>query len=210
MPERCRFRIRKLAEELLASLKTFPSVESAYLVDHAGTILATYPAHLDEDPPDFPVGDDYEFTQDGFLLIRHTIVEDAEVLGTLVLRANLENFYARVRDYVLILSGIMLFSLCLSIFLSIRLQRAISTPIAKLVSASRTVTEKQDYSTRVNWRASNELGNLCSTFDQMLNEIQRAENEIQAANTDLEKRVEQRTAQLTEEIRERKRVFGRS
>ncbi len=195
------------AEQLLSSLKTFPSVETAHLADSEGVVLATFPAGL---TGPYPVPEDtkpFEFTDDGWLLIRHPVVDGEETIGTVVLRANLDDFYDGVRDYVGIVGTVMAFSMALAVLLSVQLQRTISRPIARLVEAAKKVTQDGDYSIRVRWNAQNELGQLCSTFDQMLDEIQHSKNELQAAHDDLERRVEKRTAQLTDEIQERKRVL---
>ncbi len=201
------FQDAESAEQLLASLRMFPSVESAYLVDRDGQVLSTFPPSRQADYSQYAGQADHQFTADGHLLIRQAVTENDEQIGRLVLVANLEGFYVQLRDYVLIVAGVMLLSLAIAAFLSLRLQRAISIPIAKLVEAAKTVAEKKDYSTRVMWSSENELGQLCATFDRMLNEIQESKEELQTAHDGLEVRVKERTAQLTAEIQERKRVL---
>ena len=202
------FQDAEAAEQLLASLKALPSVESAHLVDSEGEVLATFAAGPQRLP--MPVGEAkaFEFSTDGSLLIRHAIVDGDEPIGTLVLRANLDDFYDGVRAYVLIVGTVMGFSLAFTVFLASRLQRTISTPIAKLVAAAGRVASEGDYSPRVRWHARDELGQLCSTFDHMLDEIQSAKEELESAHDQLERRVEERTSQLTGEIQERQRVLA--
>ncbi len=195
------------AEELLDSLRMFPSVESAFLVNQDKEVFASYPADRAPDLSTYSGSATHEFTENGYLLIRQTVLDGNEPIGLLVLQANLDNFYVALRDYILIVAGVMSLSLALSAFLSLKLQQAISIPIAKLVNAAKRVTEQKDYSTRVHWQSENELGHLCATFDRMLDEIQSSKNDLQNAHDNLETRVEQRTAQLTDEIQERKRVL---
>ncbi|MFT7643384.1 MAG: signal transduction histidine kinase/DNA-binding NarL/FixJ family response regulator, partial [Pirellulaceae bacterium] len=195
------------ATEILASLKMYPAVESAHLTYEDGTVLATYPAGIDE-KFDLPSGGaNHEFSEDGFLLICQPVDDNGEIVGKVTLRANLDGFYVQVRDYVLIVGGVMAFALALSIFLSWRMQRDISIPIAKLVETAKNITANQDYSTRVGWKSESELGQLCLTFDGMLHEIQHSKERLQAAHDALEQRVEERTQQLTAEIQERKSVL---
>jgi signal transduction histidine kinase len=195
------------ARELLQSLEMFPAIETAWLVDGQNEILATYPGKVDRTPGVIEGQSDHVFTEDGDLLMSNSVVEGSEEIGSLVIEANLDTFYLQLRDYVLILAAVTFVSLFLSASLSFRLQKSISEPIAKLVNASKSVAEKKDYSTRVHWRSENELGQLCETFDRMLDEIQMSKEQLQSANDDLECRVDDRTAQLREEILERKKVM---
>ena len=57
------------------------------------------------------------------------------------------------------------------------LQRIISQPIHRLVDTARLVTEHGDYSLRVKKTTGDELGELVESFNGMLDEIQRAEEE---------------------------------
>jgi nitrate/nitrite-specific signal transduction histidine kinase len=72
-------------------------------------------------------------------------------------------------------AGLLLLALATAFMLSEALQRIISQPIYRLADTARRVTERRDYSLRVEKTTSDELGVLVEVFNGMLGEIQRAE-----------------------------------
>ncbi|MBP89343.1 MAG: hypothetical protein CMJ64_21965 [Planctomycetaceae bacterium] len=61
------------------------------------------------------------------------------------------------------------------IFISMRLQRAISRPIVALTKAAQQISLSADPSIRVETQASGELKTLQDTFNRMLDRIQQSE-----------------------------------
>src|SRR2546428_14005811 len=68
------------------------------------------------------------------------------------------------------------------------------------------VSIEKNYSIRAVKESEDELGLLIEGFNEMLGEIQVRDTELQKAKDELEKRVEQRTAELQQEITDRKRA----
>jgi PAS domain S-box-containing protein len=97
-------------------------------------------------------------------------------------------------------------SILLAYTISSRLQRTISRPIVHLADAARRVSREKDYSVRARPESKDELGQLVETFNDMLDQIQRRDEELQRARGELERRVLERTADLRGELAERKRA----
>lgn len=185
------------AEKLLASFMGKSSVESACIYDTDGEIFATYPAtpgkaNVNHKPPRYQV----VFTEDGFLDIALPVQRESSLIGTLFIRSNIVGIQSQARDYLWIVAAVMLSSLLLSNLLSERLQRVFAAPLIKLLGVMKDVSEKRDYSLRVNRDSSDEFGELCRGFNQMIGRIERARTELQEANDDLEARVQDRTTEL--------------
>jgi len=132
-----------------------------------------------------------------YLELFHPIVSQNQTLGTLYLRSDLEELYSRLRGCVGIGALVLLASLGVAWMLSTQVQRFISGPILKLAEITALVAEQKNYSVRVNKESEDELGALYDGFNNMLSEIERRDAALRQAQDDLEKRVADRTADLT-------------
>ena len=83
--------------------------------------------------------------------------------------------------------------------LSFRLQRLITEPVRELVRTTRAVARDKNYSIRLPKRSADEIGALIDGFNEMLSQIQERD-------ANLERRVEERTAQLRQENADRRRA----
>ena len=117
----------------------------------------------------------------------------------------------------------LVFSALVAVALADRLQRRIGRPVISLVETASAVAERQDYSVRARRYGDDELARLTDAFNGMLDRIEtqnralraredrlqeevaerrRAEAEVLALNTGLERRVEDRTRELEAANRE--------
>jgi len=83
------------------------------------------------------------------------------------------------------------------------LQRAVTRPLAAIAQAAKEVSDKGNYSVRVDRLGDDEVGYLAGTFNHMLAEIETSTRELQRSNAEvlrlnaeLEQRVAERTSQL--------------
>src|ERR1700730_15833524 len=178
---------------------------AAGLFRRDGGVFATYVRDAAAAPFVFPAaeasGTRLEANQ---LVVFQTILLEGHPLGTVFLASDLGEVKQILRLYA-VLSGIIVFSLSIgAFFLAARMQRAISDPILLLAQTTRAVTTAKDYSVRALRGANDEIGVLIDGFNEMLAEIQRRDRDLQQARDGLELRVEQRTAELRQEISVRK------
>ena len=192
------FNDAKTATELLSSLCQQPSVEFACLYDAHGRLLATYPAHLQEDvaAPPAPLTSGFTFVGSDRLDVVEKVAHKGDNVSTIYLRADMRELRRQISDYLWITLAVLAVSLTVSLLLARRLQRFVIAPILRLVEAMRRVTSEDDYSIRVeNW-GHDELGVLNDGFNTMLDQIEHGRNALQQARDELEDRVVQRTAEL--------------
>jgi signal transduction histidine kinase len=76
------------------------------------------------------------------------------------------------------------------------LQKVITGPILAITGVARDVVEHHDYSRRAKKISDDEVGILVEAFNEMLTQIERAQQEIMRLNADLERKVHERTVQL--------------
>ncbi len=92
---------------------------------------------------------------------------------------------------VLFLSG----TVAVAFILSFAVSRGITKPLEEMRKLAEKYS-KFDFSDRVMTRRSDEVGHVIRAFSKMADEIERSWEELKRWNMELEKRVEERTAQL--------------
>jgi len=197
------------ASQVLAALKTDPSVIAAALYDEQGELFATYPK--DAAPSVLPgkFGGAAHRVEEGHLTVRQPVLEETRLLGSLYIKTDLRELDERVRAHALVVLGAVLGSIGVAFALSTWLQRKITRPVLLLAEAARAVSEGKDYSVRAQAVSDDELGLLAESFNGMLTEIERRDIAIRASegrlrqlNAELEQRVAARTEELQSSNRE--------
>ncbi len=131
------------------------------------------------------------------VLIASPIILDGSRLGTLYLRADFgSTLRTLMRLYGSVLAGVLLVSLLLVLLLANRSQRLFTGPILHLAKVLQQVADRGDYSLRATRTTTDEVGNLTDAFNGMLSQIQMRDSALQAARSDLERRVNERTSEL--------------
>ena len=199
---------REAAAEMLSALRAEPQIRSASIYGPDGGLLAIY--RRSNDPVEFPAAPAADgFTFGGSGLTYFGAIDDPRErarLGTIFFEADFGEMRRRMFSYGELLAVVLAGSGLAAFLLSARLQRYIAGPIVKLARTTRRVSSERDYSLRVPGGANDELGQLTAGFNEMLAQIQTRDAALRAAHDTLERRVEERTAQLREEVVERARA----
>ncbi len=170
------------AGEVLASLRHDPGIDSAALYTPDGTKFASMGDGTPE--PLTSAGSRNVFHRGHFDAVR-PVVFGADTLGTLVLRINLDPRRQAVIDFTIVLLLTSLAGIASVYVLSAVLGRTIVRPIRRLAAAAREITERQDFTIRVDRTSDDETGELVDAFNAMLDEIQTktvAKEKADAAN----------------------------
>jgi two-component system NtrC family sensor kinase len=96
---------------------------------------------------------------------------------------------------LLVFLGIAAGGVALVYVISVRVARRMSTPIRNLTVAAQRVA-RGDYSQAVEGGSDDELGYLAHSFNTMTSEVQLAHKALQESADELERKVEERTAEL--------------
>ena len=185
----------KAAEKTLAALHAEPHIVSAHIYNAAGQVFASY--HRDGRPaPPAPLPTQpYVFTGDHLILL-DPIVFEGEQLGSVLLEADLLEMDTRLERYLGMVVLLVGSTTLLILVLAAALQRVISRPILALAQTARQVSQRPDYSLRVQVAGQDELGSLFASFNEMLEQIQKRDLALQHARDELELRVDERTSEL--------------
>jgi len=181
------FRDEQDAQEVLATLRTEPSIVAAALYDEGGELFATYvatkaqgevlPKQLDPDGYRFSTG-----RLEGFEPVRERADRR---LGTLYIRADTSALFVRFWLWGAITAAAMVASLLLAYFLSRIFQARISQPVLALAETASAVSERGDFSVRAAAVGDGEFETLTTAFNQML---ARIESQNDALHENLQER----------------------
>ena len=195
------------AREVLRSLSAEPHIVEACVYTKQGAVFATYRRRGTEpgfSPP--PVqSDTTEVTSEAVILFRQIQLK-GEPIGTLYIKSDMSELYARVTRFLGIVILVILASMLGAYSLAFQLQRVISEPILELSRTAFAVSAAKDYSLRAAKRSEDEIGFLVDRFNEMMAQIQQRESALQHAHDALEERVQERTRELQREVKERERA----
>ncbi len=182
----------------LKPLSAESTIVLAGTYDADGRIFAKYPDDvIDSALPTTPGRVGVTFGDSGFIDLFQQIPGDGDrPLGTVYLRANIEELNAQVRRHLWTSGAVLLAALAVAVFAGAILQRVISKPLLRLAQATERVRVTSDFSIRVEKEANDELGVLCDGFNAMLADIQKRDAELEQHRLHLEELVQERTRSL--------------
>ena len=176
------FEDEKVARENLSLLKANPTITAAAIYTATGSLFASF-VREGQAAPSFPLLPEAEGVgADGNHVIawRRIISNDA-VLGTVYLRARDESAQ-RMQYYLGVLGLIMAASLLTALLLTNRLQMSLTEPIVAISKVARRVMESRDFSLRATRTTDDEVGVLVDAFNDMLTELGRRAEVLEASN----------------------------
>jgi signal transduction histidine kinase len=173
------FKDETSAREIISSLGQDPKVLQAYLYLENGIALASYHkggAAEARVVPRLVSG----ITNDGdeSLIIVREISLDRERLGTFYIRVSLESVHLLLVKVVTFLLGIGGCILLIVWVVSSRLQALVFQPLLDLAKAVKTISDRKDYGIRATNTSSDEIGELITGFNGMLEQIQRRDQDL--------------------------------
>ena len=183
----------------LGSLRGAREVELAEMFTTDGRVLATYARDeslrplLPQHPGETTTGPRFG---KNYIEVYRPVLLDGRRVGTVYLRAGLEQLRARIRTYLFTLVGVIFAACATALLLVHRAQRLISGPVLHLADTARRFTAEQDYSVRATKITEDEVGALTDVFNDMLQQMQARDAELAAHRDHLEQQVSERTKEL--------------
>lgn len=134
-----------------------------------------------------------------------SIVHGERTIGRLYIGVSLLDMNERVSDSrrKIALISLLIFLAGIGVVLSISFR--ITRSLSEMVASMQQISEGE-FSTHVNIASMDEVGQLAHSFNMMVDKLGMARQELEILNQSLELRVSERTAELRNEIQERRRI----
>ncbi len=195
------------AQDNLRALAAKPHILSAVIYDRDGNPFAVYQRGASTGKYSAPPveSESSRFTSNRVLIFQ-AINFQGEKVGTVFLERDTVEYKQLLDGYLLFFALIVAVVSLGAYGMAGRLQRPISNPILELAWTTKMVTSTRDYSIRAGKRSEDEVGVLIDGFNEMLGQIQIRDTELSHAREDLERRVDERTTELEQEVADRQRA----
>ncbi|MGB9835604.1 MAG: diguanylate cyclase [Candidatus Saccharicenans sp.] len=192
-------------QEVLKSLSQNEEITYILVFDKDGRELTRFTR------PGISTPDPFELKNQGYSADRQTwnvyseIKHEDKVIGHLAIGFSLVEVYAQINRIrrLIALASIIIFGLGLLIIYLLSLLT--TRPLRQMTRTVRQIAEG-NLSQRAPVTSSDEVGLLASSFNLMVDKLKQTLDHLQEARENLEKRVEERTAELKEQMEEKEAI----
>lgn len=174
---------------ILSKLEKDQDIMFCYLYNSSGQLFSSYKKteHDYQKFPEIISNDDISFTKGNYYHLFKKIYYKNDFYGYLYLAIDTycyENL--AVVAFLIIVTFLLL--IFMTYLIAKKLQTFISTPILKLSHIANQISRSGDYSIRLPSYSKDELGHLYDEFNNLLNEIEKRENERDHVQSELQNR----------------------
>jgi signal transduction histidine kinase/CheY-like chemotaxis protein len=191
---------RDFPSDVLERLESKPQLQAARIFDAKGAQFTDWTrrnSQFHPTLPDSPQPTGYEFKADSLQLYREIVI-DGKRLGTVYLECDLSGLSERLLSYCMVLAVVLTAVLLATYVLVSRLQNVIAAPLLDLAGTAKGIANDGDYSKRAVKHDDDEIGDVVTAFNGMVEQIQVRDRELAQHRDHLEEEVDRRTAELRE------------
>lgn len=175
------FSQKRPAEQTLTALESKHSVLLACVYDEGAALFAQYHHKGKYLCPSLPQAG-HHFTWNYFTITDDILVKYRKV-GYIYILSDLRDIKNEVAIYFSGLVASFIFIIIFAYLISSKLQNMISYPILKLAQTAKDVEQRGDYTIRAEKIYSDETGDLVDSFNQMLTEVEKRDNNLSELNS---------------------------
>jgi signal transduction histidine kinase len=185
------------ATQILSSLEVEPHILAGAIYDAENRLVAEYHHGSSEVklPKTFSANDGFN-VEGALVLGSQPITNEGRRIGSVYLVSDMTAVFDRFILYTNIAGLIFILSIVVAYFVSRRLQGNLSTPILDLAETAKRISKDRNYSIRAKKYDNDEVGMLTDEFNQMLERIEKQNQEIVNFTLGLEEKVKARTIEL--------------
>lgn len=185
------------AEKTLEALKGTPEVFLAKVYGADGSLFASYSPGIDSRKNAVSVLKNLlEIILPTNVEVVASIVLEKEAIGRIVIQADISQTWLMMARKLGLATVIAFLSFIVALLAGLNLRKAVIKPIKDLELAAEKVSVEKNYTIRVDKSGEDEIGHLVDAFNKMLAEIQLRDDRLIGMHYELERKVEERTAEL--------------
>ena len=196
------------ANETLRTVSVNKQIDMAAIILPDGTTMARYDrsAAAAAAPwlaarPEVPKNAERWHTfRDGKLAVATGVMLENERLGTVYVEMSLSELNAALMTLWRALGLALFGTVAVAGGIAWRLQRLVSAPLLHLAAVTRAVTNDRNYGIRAARWTDDEVGELVGAFNEMLDDIQQRDVRLESHRQQLERTVDERTAELKSNV----------
>ena len=150
---------------------------------------------------------------DSTLQIVRPIQSDQQPIGVIKLERSLAHLQYKKDKFIRLGLTSWTFMIIVILFVTIWYQNTLTRPLKELTQVAEKISNEKNYNLRAKKMSMDEFGKLTDIFNEMLDSINKTNQQLLIAHQEMEQRVEDRTKQLTltnqkllDEIKERERA----
>lgn len=183
--------------------ETLPHVEEVYVFNDNGRLFGSYSRDtITREPPPAPNGE-FEKLEGDSILVAKELILDKNHCGYIYTISSAAELPELTTNRIISLLLAMIGAIALAYVLALRFQRVISEPILTLAKVTEKISDKPDYSVRVEKHGKDEIGTLYDGFNNMLQQIQlweKKRDRAQAEQVRLINKIEEKNKELEQVI----------
>lgn len=197
---------REALQEFIDALREHRELTYCVVVDGKDSVLGSYNMALAERARYAEVDQGGPITPDGTIYrdVTDIAIHD-RTAGRLFIGLSLHSVHeevSRTRSAIALASCVIF---VVGTLVVLMISRLVSAPLVTMMKATAQITNG-DLSCRAEVNSRDEVGVLAGTFNQMVDRLAFAQQQLAEANRSLEQRVQARTRELREEVNERIKV----
>lgn len=122
---------------------------------------------------------------------------DNQQLSTIVIVSDTGELNSQLLSTLALLGAVFIGALLLAYIISSKLQAVITEPVLHLAATMNQVSREKNYTIRADFAVGDEIGDLVTGFNQMLEQIELQDEQLKQYHLELEDQVTLRTYELT-------------
>ncbi len=200
-----RFKDTEQISKQLSSLEIEPNVISAAVYDAKGKELSRYvrvdsqaeTSFFNPEKAQALMADNHDLTAPYVYEFHNLTDKKNKIHGILYIQARTTPLIILLKNFLIFSLLVFVISSFIGFLIAKRLQRVISHPLSQLIHVANQVRAHNDYSLRAKRFNNDELGELVTTFNQMLTRVEQRDQQLKDHRDQLESLVSARTKDLS-------------